>query len=463
MIVNPDATTPGLSLSIHNEPVPLKFIDLFAGLGGFHIGLKRLNLECVFASEINTQLASLYEQNFAHSSIEGDIKKVGESAIPSHDLLCAGFPCQPFSKAGGQEGLSDVIRGNLFYDILRIAEYHRPKYMLLENVANLKKHDRGNTWRIIQGSLEKLGYQVSCNILSPHQFGIPQIRQRMFIVACRTGLKHFKWPEPQTYPRLSIHSILDEPSLDDQDSSIRYIPKRERTALEIWQRFLDAIPSYVELPSFPIWATEFEATYPYETQPPAKYTAEQLDKYKGAFGKSLDGYQKRSQLNLLPSYARGKEAFPDWKKQFIRQNREFFDRHRDVLRPIMEELQTQPFSWQKFEWNCKGEQRQIKNFIIQFRPSGIRVKRPTSSPALVAFTKTQVPIIGWEYRYMTKREGARLQSLGDIILPDSETAAFRALGNAVNANLVEMIAQRLLEETWSQPNQILAQQYSLFT
>jgi len=129
---------------------------------------------------------------------------------------------------------------------------------------------------------------------------------------------------------------------------------------------------------------------------------------------------------------------------YIKQNRDFFKRYEKELKPIIEELKNQPFSWQKFEWNCKGERRRISDFIIQFRPSGIRVKRPVFSPALVAFTKTQIPIIDWEYRYMPKREAANLQSLGDIRLPELETAAFKALGNAVNAKIVQLIAERLV-------------------
>ena len=187
----------------------LNFIDLFAGLGGFHIGLSSLGHTCVFASEINPALAELYRYNFSINSVVGDIKKINEIDIPRHDILCAGFPCQPFSKAGDQLGLMDEIRGNLFNDILRIINHHRPKYILLENVANLYKHDSGKTWRIISSSLKELGYEVDYKILSPHNYSIPQICQRMFIVASSVGLDHFSWPEPTSYANMSIRDVLE--------------------------------------------------------------------------------------------------------------------------------------------------------------------------------------------------------------------------------------------------------------
>ena len=152
------------------------FIDLFAGLGGFHLALKQLGCECVFASELKDDLRTLYRINFPDTPIvEGDITKVPLENVPPHDILCAGFPCQPFSQAGKRQGFNDEKdRGNLFYNILEIVKYHRPKYVLLENVATLKNHDNGNTWNTIKGELEKANYEVTEAILSPHQFQIPQ-------------------------------------------------------------------------------------------------------------------------------------------------------------------------------------------------------------------------------------------------------------------------------------------------
>ena len=152
------------------------FIDLFAGLGGFHLAMESLGGKCLFASELKEDLQNLYKINFPETDIVvGDITlEENISKVPPHDVLCAGFPCQPFSQAGKRKGFSDEGRGNLFYSICAIVERHRPRYIFLENVANLKGHDNGNTWNTIKNELEKLNYKVAePQILSPHQFGIP--------------------------------------------------------------------------------------------------------------------------------------------------------------------------------------------------------------------------------------------------------------------------------------------------
>ena len=178
----------------------MRFIDLFAGLGGFHIALSKLGHECVFASEIKPALTKLYEENFGLKP-HGDIKAVKVEDIPEHDILCAGFPCQPFSKAGRQRGLQDETNGNLFNEIVRVLDFHKPQYFILENVQHLAKHDNEETYNHISSILRKLGYDVKGEVLSPHDFNIPQHRQRLFIVGCRHGLNNFSWPEKRELTR----------------------------------------------------------------------------------------------------------------------------------------------------------------------------------------------------------------------------------------------------------------------
>lgn len=162
------------------------FIDLFAGLGGFRIALESLGGSCVFSSEINSHACEIYNANFGENPFN-DITKISAENIPDFDILCAGFPCQAFSIAGKKKGFEDT-RGTLFFDICRIIKEKKPSVLLLENVKNLTKHDSGNTFKTIVSSLEHLGYIVSFNLLNAKDFGVPQHRERIIIVAVRGDL-----------------------------------------------------------------------------------------------------------------------------------------------------------------------------------------------------------------------------------------------------------------------------------
>lgn len=425
----------------------MKFIDLFAGLGGFHIALENLGHECVFASEKKEHLAKLYEKNF-DIEVNRDITKVKIEEIPSFDILCAGFPCQPFSKAGDQLGLEDERNGNLFDKLVEIIDYHKPKYFILENVRNLKSHDNFNTWKYIKDKLEnKVNYFIDDRILSPHNFGIPQHRERIFIIGSKRSLDYYSWPEKKD----STKSVLD--FLEKTPPNTTKLENEKIEVLKLWQEFINKIPLEDNLPSFPIWSMEFGATYPFEEEIPYRTSEAILEKSKGIFGISLKGMSREEKFENLPNYAKKNQLdkltkkpvpFPNWKKHYIRSNRAFYEKYKTELEPVMKKIKKLGVSsWQKFEWNVQGGERDLSKYIIQFRGSGVRIKKTDFFPSLVTVS-TQIPIIGWENRYITPLEGAKIQSLNGIHLPKNLGSCFGALGNAVNADLVKLIAKNLI-------------------
>lgn len=411
------------------------------------MALNNLGHECVFACEIDEILRELYQRNFGMPAA-GDLRDIDAAEIPPHDILCAGFPCQPFSKAGSQSGLDDPKLGSLYLQILRVIRLQRPLYVILENVPNLERHDDGQTWRAIERLLRAEGYDVRLERLSPHQYGIPQIRERIYIVGSLSSLEGFRWPAPtSSHTGVSIHSVLDK-----SPKEARTLSNQVERCLVVWQEFLDRVPKDEKIPH-PLWSMEFGATYAYKRTTPTATLTDTLRRYRGSHGRPLsEGKTREEVFKLLPSHARTNQPrFPEWKVRFIERNRNFYERHKAWLDDWMEKIKEFPSSFQKLEWNCQeqdpgDEDRQLGQYVIQIRPSGVRVKRPTTAPSLVAMTATQVPIITWESRYMTPTECKRLQSMEELrYLPDTPTKAYEALGNAVNVRVAQLVAEALVE------------------
>lgn len=193
------------------EDAPYKMIDLFAGIGGTRLGFwQTKKVKVVFSSEIDKFAIKTYRANFGENPV-GDITKISECHIPDHDILVAGFPCQAFSQAGKKLGFEDT-RGTLFFEIARILQHKRPKAFLLENVKNLKLHDKGKTYQIIEQTLKNLNYEVQSIILKAKDFGVPQNRERIYIVGfAKDKVQNygcFRFPEP-TDIRTSVGDILE--------------------------------------------------------------------------------------------------------------------------------------------------------------------------------------------------------------------------------------------------------------
>jgi len=191
-------------------PAPIKpefsFIDLFAGIGGFRIPLQAINGQCVFTCEINPHAQKAYQLNFGDQP-QGDITTLDLNLVPEHDVLTAGFPCQPFSISGKMKGFEDT-RGTLIYNVFQIIDLRKPKVVFLENVKHLLHHDNGNTLKTITRDLEHLGYVVSAKVLNASDFGVPQNRERIIIIGHPS--KKFDFSQLQTQPKPTLKAFLEK-------------------------------------------------------------------------------------------------------------------------------------------------------------------------------------------------------------------------------------------------------------
>ena len=382
-----------------------KFVDLFSGIGGFHQAMTSFGGECVLASDIDKWAVKVYQDNY-HIDSSINVRDIIAENVEDHDVLCAGFPCQTFSKAGKREGFMDKIRGTLFFEVARILQVKHPKYSMLENVRNLASHDGGNTYRTICETLRGLGYRIPGEplILSPHQFGVPHIRERVFIPG-KYDPDHAHEPLELHFDNLmskddnSIYSILDEHD-DNPDNAIN---KHVLDVLAAWDEFYHGIDRKVI--GFPVWSSYFKT-------------------------KTVD------------------PDLPAWKRDFIRKNQELYQRNKTFIDDWLKKwhnLEGFTQTERKFEWQCGENVASIWDAVIQIRPSGVRVKRPNAFQALVALVQT--PIIGKYRRKLSVREAARLQSFPEDFNPDiNPQRAYKQFGNSVNVVVVKRIFEQLIKE-----------------
>ena len=398
---------------------PFRFVDLFAGIGGFAAAMTAFGGKGVYSVEIDPAASKVYEMNWGHSPL-GDITQDATDQVmkvPAHEILAAGFPCQPFSKSGAQKGM-DETRGTLYWNILNIIEDHHPQVVLLENVRNLAGPRHRHEWQVIIETLRDEGYRVSETpaVFSPHQLppthgGRPQVRERVFITATYnpSGIDDDIPAEPVVSPRTRVDGFdpSQEWSLDDFLDADHHaegcdLTDAERLWIDAWDDFVQIMWEEREgrrLPGFPLWA---------------------------------DSWIDIKDLEIEP-------GTPAWKVSHLVKNAEFYTAHRKVLNRWAAKWGVYsdkfPPSRRKLEWQAQDTPR-LWDTVMHFRPSGIRAKRPTYLPALVAITQTS--IIGPRGRRLTPREGARLQGLPDGFAFGSQpsSATYRQLGNGVNVGAV---------------------------
>ena len=385
-----------------------KFIDLFCGIGGFHQAMESLGGECVYACDIDADCRKTYEANYGLKP-DVDVTKIDPAKLPTFDVLCGGFPCQAFSKAGNRLGFADETKGTLFFDVERIMAYCQPKYALLENVRNLASHDGGNTWRTIHEHLTNIGYNVLEEpvIFSPHYLGIPQHRERVFIMCVRKDigtLPIFQFNSKRRLPKCNIQDILQN-DIEILDLQKYKLSEDKIQLVDLWNEFIQNIKCK-KLPGFPVWSEYL---------------------HEPALNEDTTGY-------------------PAWKINFINKNNQLYLDNRDFIDEWLNRAKQNPLFFgakAKLEWQAgQYKHPNIWDHILQFRPSGIRVKTGTYFPALVAITQTS--IVGCRQRELTLRECARLQSFPDTFQPDVVDAqAYKQFGNAVNVEVVKLFAKYL--------------------
>ena len=416
-----------------SESPAFRFIDLFAGVGGFHAALKAYGGECVYAVEIDKAAAKVYERNWGHDPL-GDITKDANDDVmnvPAHEVLAAGFPCQPFSKSGAQMGM-DEARGTLFWHILKIIEMRKPKVVLLENVRNLAGPRHLHEWQVIVETLKEQGYRLSetpaifsPHLLPPERGGRPQVRERVFITATHnpTGLGDDLPVPPVALPsdRIDGWQPKEEWHLEDLLDDSHNIPGcelslSERLWIDAWNEWVETWYEATEgrrPPGFPIWAGAWTG----------------YDEVIADFG-------------YVPDYrdlmARD-ETLPQWKAGHLAKNYALYAIHRPWIdrwaRKHGVYTEAFPPSRRKLEWQAQ-DTPSLWETVMHLRPSGIRAKRPTYLPALVAITQTS--IIGPRERRLSPRETARLQGLPDWYdFGDQRPAAtYKQMGNGVNVAAV---------------------------
>lgn len=366
----------------------MKFVDLFSGIGGFHQVLRELGHECVLACDIDKHCRKIYLENYGIEP-HPDVKSLDETNLPEFDILTGGFPCQPFS-IGGKKLSFDDNRGLLFDEIIRIANIRRPKFMFLENVKHIMKVSSGAVIKYIRKQLDNNGYYLQLFQMSPHKYGIPQQRERIYFVCINKDCFEDK----------PINLIVDKLNLRPVDVLDRKVDEKYNIKPEL-HKVLDSWNKFIK-----IFDEGERVGTVYINDCFAEYTLEEFEK--------------------IPSY----------KQVIIKRNKVLIDKYRGKITNWYnenKEIINSKKCYSILEWSAGVIKKNdnIYNYIINIRQSGIRVKKNEYFPTLVAVSN--ISVYGKYKRYLTPRECMRLQSFPDTFKIDvNDRNAYKQAGNAVN-------------------------------
>tara|TARA_B110000116_G_C16800349_1_gene569977 strand:- start:3738 stop:4919 length:1182 start_codon:yes stop_codon:yes gene_type:complete len=377
----------------------INFIDLFCGIGGFHQALTKLGCNCILACDVDKACRENYKLNY-NTDPHPDIRKINPNDINERvDIICGGFPCQTFSNAGKKK-MFDDDRGLLFDEIIRIANVTKPKFMFLENVKHILKVGDGKVIEYIKKKLDDNNYHLQLFEISPHHYGVPQQRDRVYFVCVRKDIyNNTDIILPPKIKDYNFETFLDKNHEIDE----KYFIKGDiLECLNAWEEMIKIFPEGEKI-SPVIMINEH---------------------YNGHTQEDFDGYAKWRKEYITANKPLISKYKPQWDA--------WYEKHKNILQK--REI------YGKLEWQAGKikENDSIFNYFIQIRQSGIRVKRAHHFPTLVAIS--QIPIYGKEKRYITPRECARLQSFpDDFKISEQDKHSYKQFGNAVNVNNVHIV------------------------
>ena len=381
----------------------LKFIDLFCGIGGFHQALKDLGHKCILACDIDKPCREVYKKNFNLEPVN-NVKDIDPEKLEDFDIICAGFPCQAFSN-GGKKLCFDDSRGLLFDEIVRIAKVKNPSFMFLENVKHILKVNNGEVIKYIKQKIDETGYELQLFQLSPHEYGIPQQRERIYFVCVRKDIYKENFFLLHDKKKPNFINFLD--TCDNVDKKY-FIDGDILNCLESWDKIIKKFKKGEKI-SPTIMINDYNKFY------------------------------SENEFNQLAA----------WRKDYITKNLTLINKYKkefDEFYAENNEILTKRNIYGQLDWQCGiiKENDSIFNYFIQIRQSGIRVKKTEYFPTLVAIS--QIPIYGKEKRYITPRECARLQGFPESFIIDSnDKNAYKQFGNSVCVENVKNVIESCLK------------------